>query len=353
VQAISIDSVTSSSLQLERGIDPFKNQLNKEKAVLRYLAIGVVTLLLFSNSAMAQSCTGSTWTTLTNGSPADATQVMNNFTCVLTNPRISGFMGVGSTGASWGGIYNHVIDIGSTGAVGATTNQSLGLLENMYFDGTNWIRKATGYANSFLLLGNGFSWYQAPSGSAGSIATSTNLMYLDPNGNLVILGCLIYNSGTLGTCISDARVKTNVKEFDTIGLAEINSLRPVTFSYNGLAGTPNDTESHAIREGLIAQEVQKIAPQLVSTTHRKLKPSDQAETALLEVDYGALTFGLINAVKELKAVNDNQGQKINKLEARLATLSQQVDEMQALRKRMSALERETFSRTAETPVAAN
>ena len=69
-------------------------------------------------------------------------------------------------------------------------------------------------------------------------------MQLDSSGNLTIAGCLNYHSGTTGICLSDARVKQNIKPFSAAGLVEISALRPVTYSYNGLAGTPNDVAGH-------------------------------------------------------------------------------------------------------------
>jgi hypothetical protein len=56
-----------------------------------------VALCLLSNAALAQSCSGSTWTLLTNGNPADASQVMSNFNCVLNSPNFSGNVAIGTT----------------------------------------------------------------------------------------------------------------------------------------------------------------------------------------------------------------------------------------------------------------
>ncbi|MDO8561787.1 MAG: tail fiber domain-containing protein, partial [bacterium] len=117
-------------------------------------------------------------------------------------------------------------------------------------------------------------------------------------GNATLQGCLNYNSGTLGSCLSDSQVKTNVNAYTSIGLDEIVGLHPVTYQYNGLGGTMADG---VVRTGLIAEEVQAVAPGLVTTVYQKLNPTDATTTALLKVDYGALTFGLINSIKELNA----------------------------------------------------
>jgi hypothetical protein len=118
-------------------------------------------------------------------------------------------------------------------------------------------------------------------------------------GNATIGGCVNYNGGTSSTCLSDERVKQDINSF-TDGLQEIIGLDPVTYQYNGLAGPPNDGD---VRTGLIAQQVQLVAPDLVSTTSAMLNPTDTTPTELLEVNYSALTFALINAVKEIASIS--------------------------------------------------
>ncbi len=109
-------------------------------------------------------------------------------------------------------------------------------------------------------------------------------------------GCLYYNASTIGSCASDERIKHNVATYNDIGLAQIAALRPVSFQYNGLGGFEDDGTPHY---GLIAQEVQQVAPSLVGTTQVKLHPDDAQFTQINTVNYGLLTFGLINAVQEL------------------------------------------------------
>ncbi|MEJ1968701.1 MAG: hypothetical protein WDN03_08755 [Rhizomicrobium sp.] len=67
--------------------------------------------------------------------------------------------------------------------------------------------------------------------------------------------------------------------------------------------------------------MEKVAPQLVGTLAVKLHSSDSKPTTVKTVNYAALTYALINAVKELKAANDNYA-------AQLATLRSQVAELQ-------------------------
>ncbi len=89
---------------------------------------------------------------------------------------------------------------------------------------------------------------------------------------------------------SDRRLKKDIKSFD-LGLKAIDAVNPVFYHYNGRDNLPTDKEY----VGVIAQELQKIAPFMVS----EYVGADN-ET-YLAVDPSAFDFILINAIKELKA----------------------------------------------------
>ncbi|MDG0817663.1 tail fiber domain-containing protein [Bdellovibrio svalbardensis] len=128
-------------------------------------------------------------------------------------------------------------------------------------------------------------------------ATATVPLVLSTAGNATLAGCLNYNSSTLGTCLSDQRVKKDVHSFN-IGLEQLLGLHPVYFKYNGKGGTLEDKND---RIGFIAQDVEKVAPQITAKVKTKLNPSDDKETELTQVNYGALTYMLINGFKEFYA----------------------------------------------------
>ena len=81
---------------------------------------------------------------------------------------------------------------------------------------------------------------------------------------------------------SDARVKDNVKTID-------NALEKVT-KLRGVSYTRNDIEDKSTKIGVIAQEVLKVLPEVVS----------QDENDKYSVSYGNITGVLIEAIKELK-----------------------------------------------------
>ena len=102
---------------------------------------------------------------------------------------------------------------------------------------------------------------------------------LDMSGNLTADGNV--------TAYSDERLKDNIQTLES-GLDKVNQLRGVTYLRD---------EKENI--GVVAQEVEKILPQIVLTA--------DDEMGTKSVDYSRLTAVLIEAVKELS-------QKIEKLE---------------------------------------
>jgi hypothetical protein len=92
---------------------------------------------------------------------------------------------------------------------------------------------------------------------------------------------------------SDARLKEDVRDLD-VGLAQLRQVRPVRFRCNGRAGTPAGLAG----VGVIGQEIEKIFPEMIRRV-----PGDVAGEPDLEdlriYDGSALTFVLVNAVKEL------------------------------------------------------
>jgi hypothetical protein len=150
--------------------------------------------------------------------------------------------------------------------------------------------------------------------------TDTRMLYLSADsttnksaslsgatGNFTILGDALKPAGGLWTAISDARMKTDVRSY-TGGLSSIVNLRPVTFRYTDDTGY--DTKPQHI--GLIAQEAEKIMPEMVST--QKGTIDGRQVDDLRSMDTTPLIFALVNAVKELKA-------EVDDLRSRLAAVT--------------------------------
>jgi len=92
--------------------------------------------------------------------------------------------------------------------------------------------------------------------------------------------------------ISDARFKTNVRPIGS-ALASVLALRGVRYEWNAL-GVAHGGAAHDGQVGLLAQELEKVYPELVHTDAEGYK----------SVNYAQLTPVLIEAIKELAAQNE-------------------------------------------------
>ena len=104
------------------------------------------------------------------------------------------------------------------------------------------------------------------------------------SGGVNITGALNATGDVVAFSSSDYRLKDNVKEINN-ALDKVSQIRGVEFDWN-----ENQTvyEGHDI--GVLAQEVEKVAPEIVVTRDDGYKA----------VNYQKLTALLIEAVKELK-----------------------------------------------------
>ena len=142
-------------------------------------------------------------------------------------------------------------------------------------------------------------------------------------------------STTTWTTTSDARVKKDIQPYNN-GLEIIKKINPVWFKYNGKGGFPEDNREHI---GVIAQEIQKVAPYTVNAFKTKLNPEDKEETELLNFNPHALIFDLINSVKELdsdiaaltrenlrlKKSNKELNQRLSNFQERLSHLELKIN----------------------------
>lgn len=185
-----------------------------------------------------------------------------------------------------------------------------------FYDGGPGARHGMGVNNNELQFytapGNHFSFNTGgdlqPSGTqeimrvdgSGVVGIkNTNPVYtLDVGGDIAASGCLRSSAGVAsGSCTSDERIKTDIQSFN-LGLEALLGLQPRLFKYNGLGEHP---ASEKLELGVIAQEVEKTAPELVSSKPVKLKDGDVDLTEIKQVNYTAFTYVLINAVKEFYA----------------------------------------------------
>jgi hypothetical protein len=133
---------------------------------------------------------------------------------------------------------------------------------------------------------------------------------IDLTNNNATFGAGVYATGFFYS--SDRRLKENIQPLDQ-GLVTLMKLRPVSFTWK--KGTPQAGRDDI---GLIAQEVQKVLPDIVTANDK----------GILTIDYVRFTPVLIKAVQEQETQIEKQQQLID----------QQRDQIQNLQQRMTQLE---------------
>ena len=112
--------------------------------------------------------------------------------------------------------------------------------------------------------------------------------------------------GSWGT-FSDARLKDITAQYD-LGLDAIVKLNPIIYRYK------KDNARHLPSEdeyvGLVAQDVQPLIPRAVTTL----------KDGYLELNNDPIIFAMVNAIKDLKAVNDTEATEIKALRADIEQL---------------------------------
>jgi len=103
--------------------------------------------------------------------------------------------------------------------------------------------------------------------------------------------------------VSDSRIKNIHKNYDS-GLAQIEKLQPVVYSYKGNdaapgGASPHDSVANSGKEfiGLIAQECETLLPEMVTRSAGFIDSAPVSD--LRSLDAGPLLYVMLNAIKEL------------------------------------------------------
>ena len=122
------------------------------------------------------------------------------------------------------------------------------------------------------------------------------------------------------TISSDARLKTNISDF-TDGLDVLNKIHPVWFEYNGKAELPTGVRS----AGVIAQEMQKIAPYMIGS-YTYTDTSGNSEE-YLDYNPNALFYILVNSVKQQQTQIGEKDSTIESLQSTVGNLQNELSQM--------------------------
>jgi len=147
----------------------------------------------------------------------------------------------------------------------------------------NWDQGTTG-ATQTLRIGNG---------------ANADAFYVRANG-------VVWSGNTI-TAASDARLKTNIQSLTGNTLKKIDNLRGVYFNWK-----PETNKGSGRQIGVIAQEVEKIYPELVTTD----------EDGYKSVAYDRLGPILIEAIKEQQKEIDSLKSEVDSLKKDIEAIKQ-------------------------------
>jgi len=285
----------------------------------------------------------------------------------------SGNVGIGVTPSAWGS-GSTALQLGN-GAIWKSGSRSVDWITNGYNNGTNYIYNTSNAATYYRQYDGQHLWYNAPSGTAGNAITFTQAMTLDTSGNLLVgttssngkitayettgnyvaylrntqasspYGLYVEYTGSTpnntgnnfirtndatadrfvvrsnggianysanNVNLSDRREKTNFALAKSY-LNTVCSIPVQTFNYID----QNTQEDDGLTLGVVAQDVQAVAPELVMESNWGTDENPRMRLSIYQTD---LQYALMKSIQELKAINDQQAETINALTARIVAL---------------------------------
>ena len=163
-------------------------------------------------------------------------------------------------------------------------------------NGTNLAGYAIGIETSNMWFGtdatsSGFKWY---GGTTNYMTANTTALY--HTNDIIATGDMLAGGNVTG--YSDIKIKENI-ELISDALNKVSQIRGVTFNRIDLDNDKRYT-------GVIAQEVEKVLPEAVQDNSDGLK----------SVAYGNMVGLLIEAIKELKLIVEDQQKQIDELKSK-------------------------------------
>jgi len=226
------------------------------------------------------------------GTATTLSNAANITTGTISSSRLSGTYPINITGQAYNAIN-----------LDDAANITTGIINSDRLTGTYNINVTSAATASNLTVG---TYNVDISGNAATATTAINVISgvasvtnLTVSPGITTLGFTtvtelncsgIVSAGDFNTT-SDINLKTNIQQFDE-SLSKVIQIRGVTFDWK---------ESNRSSAGVIAQEVEKVLPELVSGGDNKT------------VNYNGITGALIEAIKELKAENDIMKQRLDEV----------------------------------------
>ena len=199
------------------------------------------------------------------------------------NVTIPGNVGIGATPTTTGMAGNiRVLQIGQRGVFSAYTssgNVYMSCNVRVLSNGNN-VAITSGVAGQYRIADDQHVWYSAATANAGAVQSLVLTAKIDNAGTFTAKGDVVaYGSP------SDKRLKENIKPIES-ALDKVSKLQGVTFDWKKSDSILDIKEDI----GFIAQDVQKVVPELVR----------ENEDGMLSMRHQGIAPILLEAIKELK-----------------------------------------------------
>jgi hypothetical protein len=289
---------------------------------MRRLVFSLATFALTAMSAsFAQAACSPYPYTLTNGTTADASQVMANFNCAasLGGPTFSGGIGI-------------IDGLAGTGNQFVTLQTTDYGASNPFF----FIKPDNTSSHPWAGSWNIGTWNgSSTSGSiqfqtaVASFTQSVGVGVSNPTTTFQVNGTA---SGTSSwQIVSDRRLKQDITPVRD-GLSMLSKLHPVRFRWRPEAersiGQSLNLPENEQQIGFVAQDVEKVVPEAVSLPTDPTVPYTLKEDNLMPV--------LVAAVKEQQVEIKNQQAEIIELQAEIERMKHDDEQVPAAEKRLHA-----------------
>jgi trimeric autotransporter adhesin len=341
--ALGVDALSSNTTGYDNsgfGYEALRdNSTGQANSAFGYRALAANTVT--GNSAFGNGALTAT----TTGSPNEAfglSALFSNTTGYANSAFGSYGLMDNTTGANNVAVGNEALESNTTGNYNVSLGGSSGKANttgsnNTFIGASADAGVGLGDLTNATAIGYNATVSQSNSLVLGSSAVSVGIGTSAPNTKLQVVGNIrVGTSGTLGcvqrfdgtaiagTCSSDARLKANVQPFGRV-LDRVVRLQPVHHTWR-TAEFPEYHFGQGIGTGLIAQDVEQVFPEMVSTDERGYKM----------VNYAELPYLTLQAVKDLKAENDKKDEQILALSAKVAA---QDAALKAMADRLTRLEK--------------
>jgi hypothetical protein len=174
---------------------------------------------------------------------------------------------------------------GFSGVSGTGTSGYSGFSGQSGYSGYSGYSGISGYS--------GYSGFSAVSGYSGFSATGTQASgfsgYTGVSGYSGYSGVSGYSGYTGVAGASDIRLKRDIRPY-TLGLEVIERIDPVSFKWNSLFGSSDESQI-----GIIGQELAAVLPIAISTQDFRPQLNE-----IIEFEKAPIIFALVNSVKELR-----------------------------------------------------